>query len=71
LFSLFAKRFDLLPIGGATQNRTKCDYEDVQQKMKFATVDARVLELAKMVLNGKPGNHGNSSMKVTGCPSES
>jgi hypothetical protein len=33
LFSLFAKRFDLLPIGGATQNRTKRNYKDVQQKM--------------------------------------
>jgi hypothetical protein len=65
IVSLFAERFDLLPIFGATQNRTKSDHEDVLQKMKFVPVDARVLELAKVVLNGKPGNHGNSSLKVT------
>ena len=61
--ALFAKRVDLLPIIGATQDGTKGDNDDVEQLMSFVAVDARVFELAEMVFDGKRGSQGNSSMK--------
>jgi hypothetical protein len=33
--------------------------------VQLASVDARIFEFAKVVLNGKRGGQGNSSVRVT------
>ena len=59
----FAKGFDLLPILGAAQDSTQGNDKDIGEQMPFESIDAWVLEFAKVVFDGKRGSHGNSSMK--------
>ena len=60
---LFAEDFDLLPILSASQDGTQGNDDDVGEQMEFAPIDAWIFQVAKMLLDGKGGSQGNSSMK--------
>ena len=59
----FAEGFDLLPIFGPAQDGTQSNHDNVGKQMSLVAFDARVFEFAEVMLDGKWGSQGNSSMK--------
>src|SRR5580704_1238230 len=54
---------NLLPIFSATYDRTQCDDDNIEQLMFLVSIDPRVFNAAKMMLDGKWGSQGNSFLK--------
>jgi hypothetical protein len=55
--ALAAKGLDLLPILATADDATDRDGNDVDEQMSLAALDARVLEFAEILLDGKLGGH--------------